>query len=463
MAIALLLLGAATQAESLDDLRLTASSQAAENLVELAMWCHARKLYHSRDQSYRLALEFNSNHPVARSKLRYTKRQGRWVRVRPPARSTDRNADAAAEYEQRLRKIADWYAGVVIVELEKGWRNAPPRTRAKVFAEIFRLDPDHARARRARGEVRRKERWVLRETPRASKRRLHLAELARDALRESPPPRREPLTKEEKALGVSWKEVQQGRDWRLLISAPASEARRCLQVADASRLLLAGALDVEFGTVDGMRLLVMPTKADYLLVLKNHPATDAQTLKFDSTLSGCWLKDSRTCSMFDGTAERRFEGCARQPVGFHLWGRFGLTGKQGWAWEGMGLYFTYRLTGHRLSYFTRKTRYANQAVGIRGLDAKMRDKRTDWFKLAGELKPPDWKLLVAKDVNQLSNQELVWSYVLSGFVLEAYSHKAAPILEQLGKGRGSEEVLREKLGLPLELLGERVVRWAKER
>ena len=37
------------------------------------------------------------------------------------------------------------------------------------------------------------------------------------------------------------------------------------------------------------------------------------------------------------------------------------------------------------------------------------------------------------------------------------------ILEQLGKGRGSEEVLREKLGMPLELLAERVPRWASER
>jgi hypothetical protein len=463
MAILVFCLCALARAESLEDLRRAASAQAAQDLVELAKWCQASKLYRSRDDSYRLALLYDPDHKVARAKLRFTRRQGAWVQVRPPAASSDRNPKALPEFEQRMRAVGDRYARVVIGELERGWRTAPLATRARAFEEIFRLDPDHARARRAHGEVRIKDRWVLRETPRASKRRVRLAELVRDALRESPPPKREPLTKEEMAFGVLWKDVQQGRDWRLLISAPAPEARRCLQVADASRLLLAGALDVEFGTVDGMRLLVMPTKADYLLVLKNHPATDAQTFKFDSTLSGCWLKDSQTCSMFDGTVERRFEGCARQPVGYHLWGRFGLTGKQGWAWEGMGLYFTYRLTGHRLSYFTRKTRYANQAVGVRGLDVKMRDKRTDWFKLAGELKPPDWKLLLAKDVNQLSNEELVWSYVLAGFVLEAYSHKAAAILEQLGKGRGSEEVLREKLGLPLELLAERVVRWATER
>jgi hypothetical protein len=461
--LCLLCLPCVIRAEDLADLRRTARAQAADDLVGLASWCQSKKLYFSRDESYRLALEFNPDHAVARKKLRYQKRQGEWVQVRKPGPATDRNDAALPEFDERLRKVGGRYAETVIAQLERGWRSAPLATRAAVFAEIFRLDPDHARTRRAHGDVRRTDRWVLRETPRAAKRRVRLVEMARDALREVPPPRRSTLTQEEKAFKVLWKDVLQGSDWRLLIAAPPTEARRCLQVADASRLLLQDALGVQFGTVPGMRLLVMPTKAEYLSVLKNHPPTDEQTLKFDGALSGCWLKDSQTCSMFDNTADRRLEGCARQPVGFHLWGRFGLTGKQGWAWEGLGLYFTYQLTGHRLSYFTRKTRYANQAVAVRGLDAKMRDKETDWFKLAGELDPPDWKLLLAKDVNQLTNPELVWSYALAGFLLEAYPHKVAPVLEQLGKGRGSEEVLREKLGLPVELLATRVARFAKER
>jgi hypothetical protein len=466
MRIGLVLLGllaATARAESLEELRRTASVRAAEELVELAQWCHGRRLYHSRDDAYALALLYDADQETARSKLRYVRREGAWVQVRPPAETKDHDESALPEFDRRRRAIGGRYAEVVIEQLERGWRASPPETRARVFEEILRLDPDHERTRRARGEIRRDDRWVLRETPRAAKRRTELDRMAQTALRETPPAKRDALTDEEKAFGVLWTEVLQGRDWRLLTAGPAAEASRCAQVADASRTLLAEALGIRFGTVPGMRLLVTTNKEQYLKVLRNHPATDEQTLKFDGTLSGCWLKESRTCSLFDNTEARRFEGCARQPVGFHLWGRFGLSGKQGWLWEGVGLYFTYRLTGERLSYFTRKTRYANTAVAVRGLDEKMRDPKSDWFKLAAELEPPDWELLLAKDVNQLTNAELVWSYVLAGFVLEAYPHKAGTILAAIGKGRASSEVLPEELGMSLRMLAERVPRWAAER
>jgi len=103
------------------------------------------------------------------------------------------------------------------------------------------------------------------------------------------------------------------------------------------------------------------------------------------------------------------------------------------------------------------------AFSFSDLDAKMRDPKCDWFRLAGELDSPDWELLLSKDVNQLTNADLVWSYVLAGFVLEAYPHKAASILAEVGKGRASSDVLREELGMSLVMLAERVPRWAAER
>jgi len=463
IALALACAAAVSAAASLEDLRRSAAATAADELVELAQWCHKERLYATRDDLYRLALEYAPDHETARSKLRYVKRQGEWVQARPPAEAKDRNDAAVPEYDRRRRAIGDRFATTVLPQLERGWRASPPAVRARVFAEVFRLDPDHERTRRARGEVRRGNAWILRETPRSEKRCAELVALARAARKEVPPPARGTIAADEKAFGVLWTDVQAGRDWRVLTSAPADEAPDCARVADATRTLLSEALGVPFGTVDGMRLLVLTSKEQYLSVLKAHPKTDEQTLKFDGALSGCWLKDTTTCAMFDGTKERRLEGCARQPLGFHLWGRFGVTGRQGWVWEGMGLYFTYRLTGYRLSYFTRKTRYANQVVTVRGLDAKMRDPKTDWCRLSAEIPAPDWELLLAKDVNQLTNPELVWCYVLAAYVLEAYPHKAARILEDLGKGRASSEVLIEQLGISMPMLAERVPRWAIER
>jgi len=463
IALALVCLAAAVPAASLEELRRGAAARAANDLVELAEWCHGERLYKTRDETYRLALAYDPDHETARSKLRYVKRAGEWVQARPPGEPKDRAPDALPAYEERKRAVGGRYAAAVIGRLELGWRASPDAVRERVFAEIFRLDPDHERARRARGETRRGGAWVLRETVRAEKRRGKLAALAKAARDEVPEPEQATLTDEEAGFGVVWTDALQGRDWRLLLAAPAEEGKRCVRVADATRTLLAEALGSRFGRAEGMRLLVMTKREDYLAVLKAHPKSDEKTLKFDGALTGCWLKGTCTTALYDGTAIRRFEGCARQPVGFHLWGRFGVTGKQGWAWEGMGLYFTYLLTGQRLSYFTRRTRYANQGVTVRGLGAKMRDGKTDWFELAGELKRPDWKLLLAKDVNQLTNAELVWSYVLAGFVLEAFPHKAATILAELGKGRPSSAVLPAELGMSLPMLARRVPRFAEER
>ena len=111
----------------------------------------------------------------------------------------------------------------------------------------------------------------------------------------------------------------------------------------------------------------------------------------------------------------------------------------------------------------RKTRYAKQTAKTRGIDAKMRAKNANWFALTADLDAPDWKLLLAKDVNQMDPVDLIWSYVLAAFVLEAYPHKANALLVRIGKSESSADALVAELGIPIDELAIRVQRYAHER
>ena len=456
------------RADYLEQLRKNAAEQAAEELVELAKWCQSKGNNASRNRIWNFILELDPDHAWARRKLRYVRRHSEWVQRGVPPAAKDRDAGALDELDRRRRAIGGHYAEHVVPHLERSWRTAAPATRARVYRELFALAPDHVRAHHARGEVRVKKRWVLRETPRGATRRIVMAQLLKEAFGEVPSPILSKPTDAERALGVKWHSALKGQDWRLVTAAPAFEALRGIRVADASRLLIESTLGRDSKRAPpALRLLMVATRPEYETVLKAHPHTDEKSYKFDSAVSSCWLPKSNTCLMFDATVNQRFEGSARQPVGYHLWSYFGLTGRHGWAWEGFGLYFTYQLTGYRLSYYVRQTRYAKDAAGLaaktRGIDAKMRKPAANWFKLSADLDAPDWKLLLSKDVNQMDSVDLLWSYLLAAFVLEAYPDKANALLTRIGKGAASADALVAELELPLDDLALRVRRYAKER
>jgi len=462
--ILVLLWAVPARADYLEQLRKEAAGQAAEELVGLAKWCQSKGNNASRNGIWKFILELDPDHEVARRKLRYVRRESKWVQRSVPPAAKDRNAGALEELDGRRRAIGERYAEHVIPHLERGWRASPSATRARVYRELFALDPDHVRARHARGEVRVKKIWVLRETARGVTRRVEMEKLLKEAFGEVPSPLLSKPTDAERALGVRWHSALDGQDWRLVTAAPAFEALRCIRVADASRMLIDSTLGRESKRVPpALRLLMVDTRPAYETALRAHPHTDDESYKFNAAVSSCWLPKSSTCLMFDATVNQRFEGSARQPVGFHLWSYFGLTGRHGWAWEGFGLYFTYQLTGYRLSSYVRQTRYAKQSVKARGIDAKMRKPNANWFKLSADLDAPDWKLLLSKDVNQMNSVDLIWSYLLTAFVLEAYPEKANSLLTRIGKGTASADALAAGLELPLDELGLRVRRYAKER
>jgi len=460
-------LATSANADYLEELRRGSSGQVTADLVKLAEWCKGRKLYRSR--LYYLILEFDNDHALARRKLRFVKgKGGKWVRLRPMPETRDRKPEHQEELAAKRREIAAMYAASLLPLIEKSGATTPGATRERVFHELFLLNPEHARGRAANGETSDGSRWVLKETRTAAARRLVLRTKIRKLLGELPAGKEIEPTKEEKAYGVDWKAALQGTSWRLLFAAEAHEASGCLRIADATE----GVFEAVFGMggvyFSGRRILMTDDDAKYRKILAAAPHMTKKEFERSKGLSSTWLPRSRTCLCSKPYADWRVEICARQPFGLLLDEYFEVSGRHGWVWEGVGLYLTHALTGYRRSTFVRVTRYAEEDRNKREerLWGELLAKTADWFAIAtarierGET--PDWNLMLAKDVNQMEVNDLLFSFLLGAYLVEAHADKLPGILKEIGENKASAGVLQAALGMPLSRIEQRIYRWIRE-
>ena len=467
--LVLLLLASAASGDYLEELRKGSSAQATTDLVKLAEWCRSKKLYRSRVDLYELILEFDPDHPIARKKLRYVRgKDGNWERLRPMPETRDRKPKYRDELIERKKRIAVMYATPLLGLLRKSGATTSDATREKVYREIYLLDPDHKAARAANGEVHDGKRWILKETQRAAARRLVLRTRIRELLSGLPVGKAVAPTKEEQDYGLEWKATLQGSTWRLLSTVKPFEAVECLRVADATD----GTFEAVFGIggveFAGRRILMTDDAKKYEQALEKAPHMTKEYREYSRLLSSTWLPRSRTCLCHKPFPEWRIEICARQPFVLLLDEYFELNVRHGWAFEGMGLYLTHALTGFRRSTFVRITRYADDEKNKpdQRLWGELLPTTADWFAIAAKRieagETPDWKLMLSKDVNQMTVNDLLFSFLLAAYLAEAQSDHLPGILKEVAENKPSAEVLQKMLGMPLSRIEQRVYRWIRE-
>jgi len=456
-------------ADYLEELRRGSTEQATADLVKLAEWCKGKKLYRSRLDVYRKILELDPDHAIARRKLRFVKgKDGKWERLRPLPETRDRKPQYYEELAAKRKRIGAMYAAPLLALVKKSGATTPDATRERVLREIYLLDPDHKGARAANGEVHDGKRWVLRETQTAAVRRLVLRTKVRELLGELPVGKKVEPTEEEKAYGVDWKASLQGTTWRLLYAADAFEAPGCLRVADATDGVFEAVFGIGTVHLAGRRILMMDDAAKYEKVITAAPHMTKEYLEYVKQLSSCWLPRSRTCVSNKPFPDWRMEICARQPFGLMLDEYFEVAPRHGWVWDGVGLYLTHALTGFRRSTFVRVTRYAEDEKNKpeQRLWGELLPTNADWFAIAAQRiengKTPDWKLMLSKDVNQMEVNDLLFSFVLAAYLVEAQADHLPGILKEVGENKASADVLQAMLGMRLSRLEQRVYRWVRE-
>jgi len=330
-----------------------------DQLEDLAEWCVKKKMYAHRNGVYEVVLEFDPDHREARKWLRYRRRKdGTWERRQPYREARNLDTSAEPEFRRRLKEILDRYADY-LVEIVVRF-DPPPAQRQRLLDEALARNPDDARARKLNGQVRSGGGWLLRDTVVARRRRRELIRDGMRAARRTPKPDRVAVSAEERALGLRWNASLRGDWWRCVATTGADEARKALQVADASWQLVEEVFDITLRPPEDCRAYLLSGDAEARRFVHAHREFDARTRKWILGLSGGWVSGRYHLIEFSPERAQRIDGVARQAIGVLLKREFGVTARVGWAWEGFGFYLGYLLTGTRLTFYVRKTRYAQE-------------------------------------------------------------------------------------------------------
>jgi len=442
-----------------------------EDLEALAEWCQENKLFLERDRVYEAILVHEPDHAAARKTLKYRRdRSGAWVRsssYRPPknrgddeamAALAERRAAATNGYVQRVMAvIADFVDQIGTERAEREWR------------ELLVLEPDNEELHALLGEARLGDRWVLRETARSPESRARLGALVARCLEQAPRGYADVPNAFEERLGLRWSEVLQSGDTRVLGTGRPEEVRNVLQVGGAAIALFQELFGSDARPYAGHTVCLLARPGEKDVFLDRHPNVGPENRDFLSSLKSAGIPRTAHTAEWAETEVERLDRSTRQTLGLLLNEGFGISTRHGWAWEGIGLYLTYQLTGTRMTYFVRPGKYAEgdpTSSAQEKLMGRLTSPGADWLHEAreffGDRPPPRLALLMGRDVNDMSATDLLHAYVFASFLIEGWPDELPRLLEAIGDGASGAEAVGRTFGFELPRLQERVWSWLEE-
>lgn len=465
--LALICLATALRADEFDALYAQERTRVATDIAAYAKWCGKNGAKGSRDRAYEALLLFEPGHKNARRLLKYRwdKKSDAWVRRGKYTHPADRPGPAAEEATGRWRDLTELHARNVLKLIE----TIKDTRRAQALENLLLVAPDSFAARRENGELRVGDRWVLIETTTAPERRREIEQAARQALERAPKPGAEDLNAEDRKFGVPFPGAWRGRTWRGAGNVPQTEVQATVRVADAARPLfdaVFGGLNTKTGVVLNFYLLAGGKRAAEA-ALKKHPGYTDADREFAMALSGSWVPESYAFITWNKDPIQRADIVTRQATGVYMRTRFGITDSRGWIYEGVGLYFNYLLTGTRLTTSAKRTGYSQDPRALQEQERGVQFAKADWVELARRLfdknPKPDLRLLVTKDVNTLSADDLLICYALTSYMLECRPKDTVKFLTAYGSGARIDDALVTHMGSDLPGFEKRVRRWMEER
>lgn len=447
--------------------RKAAQKALVGDLHGLAEWCSKTKLYQSREEVFGMVLHFEPDDVVALRGLGFKKdREGNWNpdKRRRPGKNWDKKA--AKEYPAKRDAATLAYKDRMLALFETYEAELSPRLKSDILDDVLFADPDDPRVHILRGESKLGEDWVLHATVVAKERRAELKELVRVAFETVPEAREVAATPKEVSFGIEWKAIYATPIVRSLGTGEKEEVERVTQAMWAVHSYFNGALSSQATLPKDLTVYTFAAQPERIAFLQNHPDIDEGYLKFLMPLSGSGIQGSDDFANWSPDVDRRLDGLVRYAIAWMFAGGYQIYSKQGWIFEGFGLYMTRELVGTRLTWFVRTTEY-REVASNKALQARLLDTRTNWMaealKLLRNENRPKLQFLLGKDVNQLSTEDLLYSYVMAAYLVEAESEKLPKILKKIGSGKSSVDALETELGMDLRAFDARLLRWLEER
>jgi hypothetical protein len=453
--------------KDLDSERVAAREALLEDLEGLAGWCTRKRLFLKRQGVYESMIHFDPGNKLAMRGLGYIKdKDGNWKETERRVEAKDWNQSAARQFPKKRAEAVEGYRDTMFGLLKKYEGQLSSKQTNATLDEILFADPDDARVRKLRGESKRDGIWVLSQTMVAKERRKALRELVIKAFKDAPEPTEGLANKKEEVFGISWKAVFTTPLVRSLGTGSKSEVSRMTQAMSAAHTYFNGVLSVEANFPAEFTVYTLVRPSDKMAFLMGHPVVDQAYRDFLFQLEGSGIQGSGDLAHWSEDVDRRLDGLVRQAIMWLFAESYQILPKHGWAFEGFGLYMTRELIGTRLTWFVKPSVYLVEADDM-ALQARLLDTRTNWMNEANQVlsspERPKLAFLLGKDVNELTTEDLLYSYVLSAYLIESEYAKIPKIFGRIGKGESSVTVLEEELGLKLDKLDEHVRRWLSER
>lgn len=441
--------------------------RAVPELETLATWCNRSKLFLERDRAYAMLLRLDPEHPRARRALRYLRRGESWTQS--PAFRWGKNLAREAvwlEYEAKLDEHWHPYRSALFTLVERFRGRLDMEEIEDLLRDLLVMQPDDVALRRHLGERRWGDRWVLDETVRALETRGVFAAATRATVEAAPEPR--DLEVDQLQLrGPNIFSVGRATERvRVLGTVGAEEVRHTARVTHAVGDLVHLVFGEEGPVADNPRLdysvfLMEPHEAGG--VVTAWPGIAMETRGALQSSHGGWLGPS-SIAEWSPDPRRRLDGAARQTLGLYLLDGFGIGGRQGWVWEGVGIYLVHHLVGTRLTWFFEARGYQRQTPG--SLWPVIQDPTLDWVDLGRELRrdgrAPSLRTLIGRSVNDMREADLVLSYTLAAYLLEGRPEDAPELFTRLGEGEHPLYAFEGTFGWTFAQIETRFERWLEE-
>ncbi len=454
------------RAGGLDEDRAEVRAGVVPALGKLAAWCHEKKLFASRNELAVTILKLDPAHTRSRVWLKYKlKAGGGWTAPKRRPRPSDRNAAALQVLPTKRAEIIGALAERYLDILDTHEETLTPGQRESVLQEALTLDPQNANVRLVHRDVRDGERWVMRETVTARKRRELIRQATKDALVKVGAPKRAEPRGLTPAYGTLWTCAFRTKYVLVFGSAEPDEARHIAKYSQAVPDLLAAALDLETRHFLDYRVFAVRGATQRKAFLSAHPGFDPEERARSMRFAGSWVPGKAHLVVSHSRADRRIDSAVNQLIGSFIYGKWGLeSAKSPWATHGLRARLTWELTGTRYSFVRRVSEYAEQAADWMNYASS---KDFDWYVGARKaLEEGDETLLIDviyRSLNEFQHQDAVIAHALVAYFIEGRPVESRKFFLRIGQGDAAVDALREEMDLDLQALRLRLIQWLKER
>jgi hypothetical protein len=434
-------------------------------LDEHAAWCKKKKLWLQRALALEALLEFAPDNLEARRALGHRKqRDGSWTPKKGP-RPVDRSKEDLEEAMKRRIELSAPFVEALRVLYEKDVAELSIEVKGRILSDVLAVDPEDAWARGERYEAKHDGEWVMMEVANAASGREELRALEQKLRGELKPAKISLLTTLEDELEVQFKPPLQGGSVRVLGTVEEEELKQCSDNLRVAKELLQAHLGERCVYTDGFTYFLLKSEAEKAAFLNSHPKVEDSDRAFYQTLESVTLTGAQHFGSWSDDAPRRLDSACRQGISNLLYHGYEITGEQGWAFEGVGLYFTHAVAKTHLTWFVSPSRYMS-AKDDAALREKLSRSSVNWLDEARALmkedKLPKFHTMAGRDLNRLSTEHLLLCNAAVAYFVEGRPGVLPKILKKLGRGRTEHEVFLEELGMDLMQFDKRLRKWLVE-